>query len=157
CVSITSIPPFRRAIEALRARHMKVDVLDATAIGVCILRGDAVSAAAITTLLAIGDVILDRTRDRARLEISKLIQLDDGEAYLLEDPAEPPRRVSPQELEPGQRIVVYPGARIPADGVVVDGAVTADEKAITGESLPRERLLGEEVLAASVAVHGQAV
>src|SRR5262249_22200384 len=136
---------------------MKVDVLDATAIAVCILQGDPISAGAITTLLAIGDVILDRTRDRARTEITKLIQLDDGEAWLLDQSDLPPRRVRPQDLRAGDRIVVYPGTRIPADGTVVDGAVTADEKAVTGESLPRERVVGSEVLAASVAVVGQAV
>jgi Cu2+-exporting ATPase len=157
CITLTGIPSFRRAFESLRNRRVKVDVLDATAIAVCILQADAISAGAITTLLAIGDVILDRTRDRARMEITKLIQLDDGEAWLLDEPDQPPRRVSPQELKVGDRIVVYPGTRIPADGIVVDGALTADEKAVTGESLPRERLRGDEVLAASVAVVGQAI
>jgi heavy metal translocating P-type ATPase len=156
-VTLTAIPSFRRAFESARQRRIKVDMLDATAIAVCILQSDPISAGAITTLLAIGDVILDRTQDRARLEISKLIQLDDGETYILDRPDEPPRLASPRELQAGTRIVIYPGARIPADGVIVDGAVTADEKAITGESMPRERLIGDEVLAASVAVHGQAV
>jgi Cu+-exporting ATPase len=45
---------------------------------------------------------------------------------------------------------------VPPDGVVVKGSIAVDEKAITGESLPRERTVGERVLAASVAVHGQA-
>src|SRR5262249_34847622 len=113
-VALTGIPSFKRAIESALQRQIKVDHLDATAIAVCLLQGDPVSAAAITTLLAIGDVILDRTQNRARLEITKLIQLDDGETFILDRPDEPPRLASPRELVPGTRIVVYPGARIPA-------------------------------------------
>jgi Cu2+-exporting ATPase len=52
---------------------------------------------------------------------------------------------------------VYPGGRIPADGIVLDGSLAVDEKALTGESMPRERLPGDRVLAASVVVQGQAV
>jgi len=155
-VAITGIPSFLRAFQSLRQKRIKVDLLDTTAIFVCILQGDAISASAITLLLAIGDVILDRTRNQAHHEISNLIQLDDGEAFILDEPDAPPRRATPAELQVGTRIMIYAGARIPADGVVVHGAVTVDEKAITGESLPRERLIGDEVLASSVAVHGQA-
>jgi Cu2+-exporting ATPase len=46
---------------------------------------------------------------------------------------------------------------VPADGTIVDGSLAVDEKALTGESVPRERFAGDKVLAASVAVHGQAV
>jgi Cu2+-exporting ATPase len=55
------------------------------------------------------------------------------------------------------RIVIYPGTRVPADGVILRGSIAVDEKAITGESLPRERVAGDHVLAASVALSGQAV
>jgi heavy metal translocating P-type ATPase len=158
-VAVTAIAPARRALGNLRAGRVNVDVMDATAIGICLVRSEPITATVITTLLAIGDLILDRTHARARGAISRLMKLDDGEAFLLEGPqgAGAPRRIHPRELRVGNRIVVYPGGRVPADGVVIEGSLAVDEKALTGESLPRERLAGERVLAASVALHGQAV
>jgi len=156
-VALTAIPPFRRAIKSLAGGHVNVDVMDATAITVCLLRAEPITASIITALLALGDLVLDRTHARTRIAISRLMQLDDGEAYVLTAPDAPPKRVHPRELGPGMRIVVYPGARVPADGVLVDGSLAVDEKALTGESVPRERMPGDRVLAASVAVHGQAV
>jgi heavy metal translocating P-type ATPase len=156
-VALTAIPPFRRAMKSLASGRVNVDVMDATAITVCLVRAEPITASIITALLALGDLVLDRTHTRARTAISRLMQLDDGEAFVLTSPDAPPKRVHPRELTPGMRIVVYPGARVPADGVIVEGSVAVDEKALTGESVPRERVAGDRVMAASVAVHGQAV
>jgi Cu2+-exporting ATPase len=155
-VALTAIPSFRRAWASLRARRANVDVLDATALVICLAQADAVTAGVMTTLLACGDIILDRTQDRARAALSRLMQLEAGEAFRL-DETEHPVRVSPRDLAVGDRIVVYPGARIPADGVIVEGSLAVDEKAVAGESVPRERTVGDHVMAASVAVHGQAI
>jgi Cu2+-exporting ATPase len=159
-VAITAIPPFRRALSNLAAARVNVDVMDAVAISVCVLRADPITASVITSLLALGDLILDRTKARARTAISRLMKLDDGEAFVIDriDGSERVvRRVHPRELKPGAWIVVHPGARVPADGVIVEGQLSVDEKALTGESVPRDRHVGERVMAASVAVHGQAV
>jgi Cu2+-exporting ATPase len=156
-VGVTAIPPFRRALRSLARGRVNVDVMDATAIAVCVARAEPVTAALVTSLLAVGDLVLDRTQRRTRTAISRLMQLDDGEAFVLPAPDAPPRRVHPRELAPGMRIVVYPGARVPADGVVVEGSLSVDEKALTGESVPRDRTKGDRVMAASVAVHGQAI
>src|SRR5262249_4141408 len=152
-VSVTAVPSFARAIAALRERKFTVDVLDATAIVVCVAQANPVAAGAMTTLLALGDLILDRTQDRARRAISDIMALDSGDAFVLDEGAAAPRRVGPRELAAGMRVVVYPGARVPADGVILEGSLSVDEKAVTGESLPRDRVAGERVLAASVAVH----
>ncbi len=156
-VAITAVPPFRRAIASLASGRVNVDVMDAVAISVCVARAEPITASVITTLLAIGDLILDRTHARARKAISRLMQLDDGEAFVMDSRTAAPRRVHPRELKAGTLIVIYPGARVPADGVILEGSLAVDEKALTGESVPRERMPGDRVMAASVAVHGQAV
>jgi Cu2+-exporting ATPase len=156
-VAATSIPPFRRALKSLSEGRVNVDVMDATAITVCLARAEPITASIITTLLALGDVILDRTQARAHNAISELMHLDGGEAFLLTDESSAPRRIHPRELRPGMRVVVYPGGRVPADGRIVEGALSVDEKALTGESLPRDKTVGDAVLAASVVVVGQAV
>jgi Cu2+-exporting ATPase len=163
-VGITALPPFKRALLALGEGRVNVDVMDATAITVCMLRSDPLTASVITALLALGDLILDRTRARARTAISRLMHLDDGEAYVIDriegpmsEGARKVRKVHPRELKVGVWIVIYPGARVPADGVIVEGSLSVDEKALTGESVPRDRQVGDRVMAASVAVQGQAV
>ncbi|HEY8090045.1 MAG TPA: heavy metal translocating P-type ATPase [Polyangiaceae bacterium] len=156
-VGLSALPPLRRALRSLASGRVNVDVMDATAIAVCMARAEPVTAALVTSLLAVGDLVLDRTQRRTRTAISRLMQLDDGEAFVLPSADAPPKRVHPRELSAGMRIVVYPGARVPADGVVVEGSLSVDEKALTGESVPRDRVCGDRVMAASVAVHGQAV
>jgi P-type Cu2+ transporter len=158
-VAVTAVPPFRRALRSLGERRVNVDVIDATAITVCLARAEPITASVITSLLAIGDLILDHTHARAHGAIAGLIRLDDGVAYLLDsaDASHQPKRVRPADLRPDDCIVVYPGGRVPADGVIVNGGLSVDEKALTGESVPQERLVGDRVLAASVVLHGQAV
>src|SRR5262249_5888075 len=121
------------------------------------VRAEPVTAGIITALLAVGDLILERTQARARVAISRLMQLDDGVAYILDGAGASPRRIHPRELQPGMRMLIYPGARVPADGVIIEGSLAVDEKALTGESLPRDRQAGERVMAASVALNGQAI
>jgi Cu2+-exporting ATPase len=75
----------RCAEKSLGEGRLNVDAMDATAIAVCVVRAEPITAAVITTLLAIGDLILDRTHDRARIAFSRLTQLDDGEAFLVDE------------------------------------------------------------------------
>ena len=155
-VGATAIPPFRRAFSNLARGNVNVDVMDAVAITVCLIRSEPIAASVITALLSLGDLILDRTQARARTAISRLMQLDDGEAFIVDD-AGHVKKVHPRELKQGTRIVIYPGGRVPADATIVEGSLSVDEKALTGESVPRDRLVGDQVLAASVVVQGQAV
>jgi len=155
-VAITAFPPLRRAVQSLANGRLNVDVMDVVAITVSLIRAEPITASVITTLLAVGDLILDRTQARARTAISRLMQLDDGEAFVLLESGKV-KKVHPRELKPGVRIVIYPGGRIPADGLLVEGSLSVDEKALTGESVPRDRLVGDRVMAASVVIHGQAV
>jgi Cu2+-exporting ATPase len=81
----------------------------------------------------------------------------DALAALLPDEAERIRadgqidRVSLEDLAPGDVVLVRPGSRVPADGVVVDGSAAVDESMITGESRPVERSVGDRVVAGTVA------
>ncbi len=64
-------------------------------------------------------------------------------------------RVLVADLRAGDRVVVKPGARVPADGVVVEGRSSLDVSALTGESLPAEKGPGDEVLAGSLNQQGR--
>jgi Cu2+-exporting ATPase len=163
-IAFTALPSARRAMRAARERRLSVDVLDLAAIGISIGTGQPVTAAFITWLLGIGDLILERTSDRARTAISKLMKLDADEAWRVRPGsgdgttgAEDVEHVSAKKLVVGDLIVVEAGGRVAADGVVVRGVASVDEKALTGESVPQERKAGDRVLAATVVVEGQIV
>jgi Cu2+-exporting ATPase len=162
-VSLTALPSARRALTAARERRLSVDVLDLAAIGISLGTGQPVTAAFITWLLGIGDVVLEHTQDRARGAISKLMKLDTDRAFRIRRHAgadhggEQVEEVSAKKLAVGDLIVVDAGSGVAADGVIVRGVASVDEKALTGESIPRERRVGDKVLAATVVLEGQIV
>jgi heavy metal translocating P-type ATPase len=155
-VALTAIPSTQRAWKAARRRHLSVDVLDVAAIGISLGTGQPATAAFITWLLGVGDLVLERTADRARYAISKLMHLDATEAWRVKASGEL-ERVAPKRLVAGDRIVVEAGGRVAADGVVISGTASIDEKALTGESIPKERKAGDHVLAATVVLEGEIV
>ena len=157
-IACTGIPSALRAVAALRERRVGVDALDVVAIGILVGTERFASAALVTWLLSLGDLVLARTHARARRAITERLDLATVEAYRLR--GEVPERVTPTSLRPGDRIIIETGARIAADGVVGGGragCARVDEKALTGESLPRKRSLGERVLSGSVVVDGQII
>jgi heavy metal translocating P-type ATPase len=156
-VALASIPSLRRALKALQEKRASVDLLDLAAIGISLARGDPFTAAFITWLLSLGDLLQQTTADRARKEITKLVKLDSHEAFRVEAHGAGERtvKIDPRRIRAGDKLAVAMGRRIPADGVVIGGHALVDEKALTGESEPRERKPGDRVLAATVVVEGE--
>jgi Cu2+-exporting ATPase len=152
-IALTAIPSARRAFKALAERRASVDLLDLAAVGISIGTGQPLTASFITWLLGAGDIILAQTTDRARAAISRLMKLDSEDAWLVREGETV--RVPVKKLVVGDRIVVEAGGRIAADGIVYRGVALVDEKALTGESIPCERRVGDRVLAASVVAEGQ--
>ncbi len=155
-IAATAAPVVGRAVRSMRQGRLTIDALDVAAVGIAVGTGQSTTAALITWLLGAGDLILERTVDRAHRTMSARAHLEASHAWLI-PPSGVAEKVGVRDLAPGDRIVVYPGERIGADGVVLEGAATVDEKPLTGESLPRSRRAGETVHAATVVVDGQIV
>ena len=153
-VGLTAIPSVRRAAIALGQRRVSIDLLDVAAVGISLATAQPTTGAFITFLLSVGDRILDATQDGARSAISRLMKLDANEAWRIDAHGEPVR-VDARSLAVGDRLLVEAGGRVAADGIIVTGAATVDEKALTGESAPRTKRAGDRILAASVVVDGQ--
>ena len=106
------------------------------------------AAAAIVTLVLLGQVLELRARSRTGAAIRALLDLSPKTARILRDGTE--QDIPLDQVKPGDRLRVRPGEKIPVDGVVLEGTSTVDESMITGESMPvtkepRSRVIGATV------------
>ena len=114
--------------------------------------GDFPEAVGVMLFYRIGELFQDMAVERSRKNIKSLLDLRPDFANVLREGGAV--RVSPEEVAPGEIILVKAGERVPLDGVLVSGHTTVDHSALTGESLPRELVQGEEVLSGSINLSG---
>ena len=107
------------------------------------------AAAVITTLVLLGQVLELRARSKTGAAIKALLGLAPKTARMIrEDGTE--QDVPLEEIQPGDRLRVRPGEKVPVDGVVVQGTSSIDESMVTGEPIPVEKGPGEAVIGATV-------
>ena len=107
------------------------------------------AAAAITTLVLLGQVLELRARSRTGAAIRALLGLAPKTARLVGDDGSE-RNVALDAVKPGDRLRVRPGEKVPVDGIVLDGRSSVDESMITGEPMPVEKQKGDAVTGATV-------
>lgn len=114
------------------------------------------AAAAITTLVLLGQVLELRARSRTGAAIRALLDLTPKSARLLKDDGTEDD-ISLDRVKPGDRLRVRPGEKVPVDGIVLDGTSSIDESMITGEAIPVEKAPGERVIGATVNGRGSVI
>ena len=107
------------------------------------------TAAAITTLVLLGQVLELRARSRTGAAIRALLDLSPKMSHRL-GPQGTEQDVALDQVQPGDRLRVRPGEKVPVDGVVLEGTSNVDEAMITGESLPVQKSPGDHVIGATV-------
>lgn len=110
--------------------------------------GDFPEGVAVMLFYQVGEFFQDLAVNRSRKSISALMDIRPDYANL--KVGEEVRKVSPEEVGVGDRILVRPGEKVPLDGRVVEGVSSLDTAALTGESLPRDVEPGSDVLSGSV-------
>jgi P-type Cu+ transporter len=106
------------------------------------------AAAAITTLVLLGQVLELRARSRTGAAIRALLDLSPKTARILREGKE--EDIPVERIRPGDRLRVRPGEKVPVDGVVLEGSSAVNESMITGESIPVGKHSGSEVIGATV-------
>lgn len=110
------------------------------------------SSVMILTLITLGKFLETRSRRKTSEAISRLTELAPETAVIEKNGVE--IEIPIEELQIGDIVVVKPGARIPADGIIVEGNSSVDESALTGESIPVEKTVGDKIIAASINKNG---
>ncbi|MGE4780465.1 zinc/cadmium/mercury/lead-transporting ATPase [Yersinia enterocolitica] len=124
-------------------------LMSVAAIGAMFI-GATAEAAMVLLLFMVGELLESYAANRARRGVTALMALVPEEALLLKDGER--RQVSVASLRPGDIIEVSPGGRLPADAELMTPFASFDESALTGESVPVERVQGEKVAAGSLSV-----
>src|SRR5918996_1145788 len=110
------------------------------------------TAAIIITLILIGRLLETRTKERASDAVRKLLDLRPKMAKVIRENggANVEIEIPIEQVREGDVMIVRPGERIPTDGIVVEGSSSVDESAVTGESMPVDKKIGDEVIGATI-------
>lgn len=141
--------PTRSGLQELRERRLDVDLLMIVAAVAAASIGQVFDGALLIVIFATSGALEVVVTQRTADSVTALLGLAPERATLYA-PDGMTREIDCRELEVGQRILVRPGERVGADGVVVDGRSEVDQQAVTGESVPVVRAAGDDVLSGTV-------
>ena len=140
-------------IRTLLRHKIEVPVLDATAIGVSILRDDIGTAGSIMFMLGIGEILEEWTHKKSVGDLARSMSLNISKVWLSVDGKEV--LVSSNDVKPGDKVVVHMGNVIPFDGKVYDGEAMINQASLTGESVAVRKAKDAVVYAGTVVEEGE--
>lgn len=110
------------------------------------------SASIIITLILVGRLMESKTKERASSAVRKLLDIQPRKAKVLRNNVE--FEIPIEEVQQGDLLLARPGERIATDGIIVDGISSIDESTITGESIPVDKGVGEQVIGSTINRNG---
>lgn len=155
-IFISSFPFLVGAVKNLMKCKIKNSLLISIAVIASVFVGEYFAAAEIAILMAIGELLEDYTVDRAKKGLNDLISsapkkakklIKTNDSYTVEE-------VPIEEIENGDLIRVMPGEIISVDGIIKEGFSSIDQSILTGESLPVDKTVGDEVFCGSMNCFG---
>lgn len=154
---------YKGAYKSLRGGSSNMDVLVAMGTSAAyfysvwlVLQGEVYlffeTSAVIITLILLGKLLEARAKGRTSEAIKKLMGLQAKKAIVIRDGVE--SEIAIEDVRINDVVVVKPGEKIPVDGIVVEGYTTIDESMLTGESIPVDKTIDDEVIGATINKHG---
>ena len=149
---VGAVFPAQRAWQSIKRASLDINVLMVVAvIGAMAIR-QFEEAAMVVSLFAAAQWLEAQSLDRARKAIGKLLNLAVSDVLIRDDRGE--RHIDIELVDPGSLMIVKPGEKIALDGIVRNGRSDVNQAPITGESLPVEKVEGDEVFAGTINGHG---
>ena len=152
---VRSLKYLQQGIVSLKKGRLEVAALDATAIGVSILRRDMNTASSIMFLLGIGELLEEWTHKKSVGDLARDMSLNVGKVWLLREEQE--ILVPAKQMEPEDLVVVRMGNVIPFDGVVSRGEAMVNQASMTGEAVPVKKTAESYVYAGTVVEEGELI
>lgn len=145
-----------KALKSLAKGQLNVSVLDAVAITVSLIRGDFETASSVMFLLKIGEILEEWTHKKSVSDLANTMSLGIEKVWL-KNKNDEEVLVSTNKVNVGDKIVLRTSNMIPLDGEVIDGGVTVNQSAITGESVAVNKTVGSRVYAGTVVESGECI
>ena len=151
--TVAAIPYVVKGLKCLCNRKIEVPVLDGTAIGVSVIRGDYATAGSVMFLLGIGEILEEWTHKKSVGDLARSMSLHVEKVWMKQDETEV--LTDSSKIQKGDRIVVHMGNVIPFDGTVTDGEGMVNQASLTGESVAVRKSSGAGVFAGTVLEEGE--
>ena len=152
-ITLSSLKYIAKGIRSLWHRKMEVAVLDATAIGVSVLRKDFGTAGSVMFLLGIGELLEEWTHKKSVGDLARSMSLNISKVWMMCDGQEV--LVSADNVQSGDEVRIHMGNVIPFDGTVTDGEAMVNQASLTGESVPVRKVPDGVVYAGTVVEEGE--
>ncbi len=149
---VAGYPIMIKAFQALRMKAFSIDLLVTIAVVGAMIIGEYTESAVVTFLFLFGDYLEGRTLRKARSSMKSLMSMAPAEAVVLREGERV--NVPADEVKIGDRVIILSGGRIPVDGSVVSGQAVVNESAITGESVPVTKRVGDRVYSSTLSDNG---
>ena len=153
---ITTVKSFKylwHGVKTLAKGKIEVPVLDATAIGVSVLRGDYNTAGSVMFLLGIGEILEEWTHKKSVGDLARSMSLNIDKVWVVSNGQE--ILVPSTSIKSGDLVRIHMGNVIPFDGTVTDGEGMVNQASLTGESVPVRKIPGGTVYAGTVVEEGE--
>ena len=148
-IILCGLPIIMEAIIGLTTEFdIKADVLVSLALIAAICIGEVFAAGEVAFIMQFGALLEDLTVEKARAGIEKLVKLTPKTARVIENGVE--RIIESDNVKTGDIIRVLPGESIPVDGIIISGQTSIDQSIMTGESLPVDKTVGDEVASGTI-------
>ena len=152
-VTIRSLRYLAAGLRCIRERKIEVPLLDATAIGVSVLRRDFNTAGSVMFLLGVGELLEEWTHKKSVGDLARSMSLNIKKVWLKRDGQE--ILVKADQIRKGDVVTVHMGNVIPFDGEVAGGEGMVNQVSLTGEAMPVRRVSGQSVYAGTVVEEGE--
>ncbi len=154
-VIIAVIPLLVDMFTDLRSGKYGIDILAATAMIASVALGQYWTGIIIALMLTGGEGLEDYAENRAKSELTALLQRRPTIAHLIK--GKNTTDVNVKHIKVGDRISILPGEVVPVDGIIFDGISSFDESSLTGESLPVDKKNGDQILSGSINIEGSII
>lgn len=151
--TVKSVRYVYEGVRTLLKGKIEVPVLDGTAIGVSVFRGDYGTASSVMFLLGIGEILEEWTHKKSVEDLARSMSLNISKVWLIRDGREELTEVT--AVKSGDQVVVHMGNVIPFDGDVVAGEAMVNQASLTGESNPVRKIEGGYAYAGTVVEEGE--
>lgn len=152
-VILCGIPIFKECAEGLiNEFDIKADLLVSIAIIASIIIGEVFAAGEIATIMAIGGFLEKYTVSKTQGRIEELVKMTPQIATRIKNNIE--ERIHVEKVQVADILKVLPGESIPTDGIIVDGETSIDQSTLTGESMPVDKTVDDEVYSGTINLYG---